>query len=258
MRRRTFLRSAALLAGGLVLPHPPINAEPAALDVYLALDAASNGGLTGLLPDILRDFGATATIFIRGAALQGADGAILRRYIDEGHAVGITLRAHSTNTARDAMLPVQLAYNWFLAEDRIQEVLRQTDSTAFERYAAQPRLFRDSNGSELAEFLAPDFIEKYERNPVFKQFQNRVPLLRGVYDYSGLHPRMNALVAEPERFGHALEHAGHGLILGGDAHDESLGETLPRLLRTLRDRGARFHSLPRPVDQPNRLPAEQG
>jgi hypothetical protein len=172
--------------------------------------------------------------------------------MDEGHAVGITLRVRGTNTTRDTTLPVQLAYNWFLAEDRIQEVLRQTDSAAFERYAAQPRLFRDSNGSELAEFLAPDFIEKYERHPVFKQFQSRVPLLRGVYDYSGLHAPMNALMAEPERFGHALEHAEHGLILGAGANDDSLGETLPRLLRTLYDRGARFHSLPRPVDQPNR------
>jgi peptidoglycan/xylan/chitin deacetylase (PgdA/CDA1 family) len=248
-------------------------AQPQAFKVYLTFDDGPapnpdfSTGSSDIILNMLRDYNAVATFFLHGAILQEWHVPLLGRFIHENHAIGNHLWVQHTNTVIDNPPAIQLAYNWFMTEDRIRSLLKASDSAAYDTYMAQPKVFRRPGGSDdCAAFLTPKFIMEHSRIHMLKQFQNRLDWLTGVYDYSSWHIGSSSAVDEvlsslgavrqavkaSTLLPRLLEsYASEGIII--QMHDTSYAAigVLSELLEMLVKVDAQFLTLPRPLDRPN-------
>src|SRR5258708_2271264 len=194
LRRRTFLQSLAMLAGGALLPphFSLLTGEP--FDVYLTFDDGPfpnpdlKTGPTDVVLQTLKDYGAVATFFLHGRHILKWHGPVLARYIREGHALGNHLWSQGGNTIQDHPSYVRLAYQYFLTEDKIRTMMAAADSDAYQHYLTQHKLFRRPGGANhLNEFLDSTYHRELTRNGDLRMFWDDMDWLVGVYDYSGWH-----------------------------------------------------------------------
>src|SRR5258708_35120552 len=194
LRRRTFLQSLAMLAGGALLPphFSLLTGEP--FDVYLTFDDGPfpnpdlKTGPTDVVLQTLKDYGAVATFFLHGRHILKWHGPVLARYIREGHALGNHLWSQGGNTIGDHPTYVRLAYQYFLTEDKIRTMMAAADPEAYQHYLAQHKLFRRPGGANhLDEFLDPNYHRDLTHNDNLRLFWDDMDWLVGVYEYSCSH-----------------------------------------------------------------------
>lgn len=280
--RRAFLKLLALSAAALSLPERA-EAIRAPFSVYLTFDdgptTEPNGsGATTTVLDILRREGVPATFFLHGAAINGWEGAVLARMMNEGHAIGNHLWQHEGNTVADEPTMTHLAEQFLWCERRIRQMLSAADERAYERYLAQPRLFRRPGGNNgLNAFLDPSHFAYLQS--ALRAYSKEIAWLRGVYDYSGWHvingdslvkafPSDEVAMRNFVIYGRGAYQGVQSYLCAGEPprraaevrdgliilmHDAVplTQRALPLIIAALRERGATFHALPRPNDQPN-------
>lgn len=285
--RRAFLTLIGVGAVGaaLRLNIGPVQAA-APFAVYLTFDDGPTTtptlrGPTKDVLDILKEADAKATFFLHGMAINDWEGPMLARIINEGHAIGNHLWRQGGNTSTDGTAWALLAQQYIVTERRIQAVLGAADPDALKTYLAQPRLFRRPGGNNgLTGFLDANNYPILETAPFLRGYLSDLPMLKGVYDYSGWHiisgdsvppaffpENADALVkwvlngrgayqgvrdylcaGQPPRRG---REAGDGLIiLMHDAAKITI-EALPNVIESVRALGGVFRPLPRPSDKPN-------
>lgn len=285
MNRRTFLRSLVGLTGaaGLWLRMPAVFAadmEPC--NVYLTFDDGPfshkdfKTGPTDIVLQTLKDKGVPATFFLHGLHINDWDGPTLARYINDGHSIGNHTWRQGGNTTLDHTPWALLTEQYLKAEVRIRDLLQQTDPKAYKRYLTQPKLFRRPGGNNgLNDFLKPANWNDLRHEPYLRPYWDKIDWLNGVYDYSGWH--INGGESIPAEFRPTtataefqfIMHGGHayygmldylqpraieayeGLVILMHDADKTTDDMLPDLIDALRGLGANFHSLPRPIDQPN-------
>jgi peptidoglycan/xylan/chitin deacetylase (PgdA/CDA1 family) len=103
--------------------------EPPA--IYLTFDDGPNLTWTPPLLDGLRDTGASATFFLIDAYVGDATAPIVRRIVDEGHAIGL----HSTTRRLMALEPERLADTLRVAAARIAAVTGREPCRLFRPHA---------------------------------------------------------------------------------------------------------------------------
>lgn len=289
MDRRTFLKtisglSAAGAAWALHGAWPTLaqSAAPQPFDVYLTLDDGPfshkdfKTGPTDFVLQLLKDKGLTATFFLHGLHINDWDGPTLARYINDGHSVGNHLWRQGGNTVMDNTPWALMTEQYLQAEVRIRTVMQQADDSAYQKYMAQPKLFRRPGGNNTVnEFLKPANWLDLRSEPYLRSYWDKIDWLNGVYDYSGWHINGGESIPASIRPTTAAEelqfimHGGHayygfynylqprsveadqGLIILLHDADAATDQMLSDLISTLTDLGARFRSLPRPVDKPN-------
>jgi peptidoglycan/xylan/chitin deacetylase (PgdA/CDA1 family) len=282
--RRAFLKLIGLSAAALSLPSRA-EASHASFPVYLTFDDGpttepSGGGATTTVLDILRQEGVPATFFLHGIAINGWEGAVLARMMNEGHAIGNHLWQHAGNTETDEPTLAHLAEQYLLCERRIRQMLSAADEQAYARYLAQPRLFRRPGGTNgLNAFLNPKHFAFLQSTPSLRAYREEIAWLQSVYDYSGWHvssgdslvrafPSDEAAMRDFVIYGRGAYQGVQRYLCAGDPprraaevrngliilmHDAVplTQRALPLIIAALRERGATFHALPRPSDQPN-------
>jgi peptidoglycan/xylan/chitin deacetylase (PgdA/CDA1 family) len=268
----------------------PLLAEgnlPEPFDVYLTFDDGPfsepdlKSGPTDNALQILQDYNVQATFFLHGRHILDRHGPVLTRYINDGHAVGNHLWSQGGNLVKNNTGLVRLAYQYLLTEVRIRKVMKAADENAFTRYMEQPKLFRRPGGKNgLNEFLNLSNLRLITYAEPMKLLRREVSWLKGVYDYSGWHINggeaipikvrpltpigrlsfilnggsgyqgvMNYLqVGTPP---HYSNEAKAGLIILFHDFDVGTRAMLPELINKLRELGATFRPLPRPIDKPN-------
>ena len=251
-------------------------------DVYMTFDDGpfSNKdfktGPTDIVLQLLKDKGITATFFLHGMHINDWDGPTLARYITDGHSVGNHLWRQGGNTIADNTPWALMAEQYLRAEIRIRDIMQQADATAYQTYMAQPKLFRRPGGNNnVNDFLKPQNWLDLRSEPYLRPYWDKIDWLNGVYDYSGWHINGGeSIPAEirPTTANDELQfilHGGHayygiynyiqprsvqadqGLVILMHDADKTTDDMLPDLISTLQGLGARFKSLPRPVDKPN-------
>jgi len=282
--RRAFLKLVGLSAVALSLPSRA-KASGAPFPVYLTFDDGpttepNGGGATTTVLDILRQENVPATFFLHGVAINSWEGAVLARMMNEGHAIGNHLWQHAGNTEADEPTLEHLAEQYLLCERRIRQMLSAADAGAYARYLAQPRLFRRPGGNNgLTAFLDPKHFAFLQQAPSLRAYRKEIAWLQGVYDYSGWHvingdslarasPRDIAAMRDFVIYGRGAYAGVQRYLCAGDPprratevyegliilmHDAVplTQRALPHIIAALRERGATFHALPRPNDQPN-------
>ncbi len=284
--RRAFLKAAALSAAALAL-RQPVHARNAPFRMYLTFDDGpttnpNGSGATTTILDILKQEGVRATFFLHGIAINDWEGGILARIIQDGHAIGNHLWRQGGNTVEDESPMALLAQQYILCERRIRSVLEAADPDAYAKYLAQPRLFRRPGGNNgLNGFLDLKNFALLESAPFLRGYRAEVAWLKGVYDYSGWHltngdsvpqralyPADEAAMLDWVLRGRGAYQGVESYLCAGDPprraaevrdglillmHDAAplTQTTLPAIIKVLRQRGATFHSLPRPIDPPN-------
>jgi peptidoglycan/xylan/chitin deacetylase (PgdA/CDA1 family) len=276
-----------MLAGGVLLgPHfSLLTGEP--FDVYLTFDDGPfpdpdlKTGPTDIVLQTLKDHGAVATFFLHGRHILKWHGPVLARYIREGHALGNHLWSQGGNTIGDHPTYVRLAYQYFLTEDKIRTMMAAADPEAYQHYLAQHKLFRRPGGANhLDEFLDTNYHRELTRNGDLRMFWDDMDWLVGVYDYSGWHVnggeslplKIRPETPDAERqfvlhgadgyYGvydflsagkppHLSREAEQGIVILLHDADAITDNMLPQLLDDLIKLGARFRTLPRPVDRAN-------
>jgi peptidoglycan/xylan/chitin deacetylase (PgdA/CDA1 family) len=286
MNRRDFLRlTGGLLAAGLVMPAWVKARADAAqpFDVYLTFDDGPSSnkdfktGPTDIVLQTLKDNGVSATFFLHGLHINDWDGPVMLRYINDGHAIGNHLWRQGGNTIADNPAWALMARQYLAAEVRIRKLLKDTDSTVYDKYMAQSKLFRRPGGNNgLNDFLNPKNFYDLQHEPYLQPYWDKVSWLAGVYDYSGWHVNggesipLDIRPKTPDEERNFVLHGGSGyygvvdylqpqraneaddglVILLHDA-DHDTDAMLPQLITDLKALGAQFKSLPRPKDQPN-------
>jgi peptidoglycan/xylan/chitin deacetylase (PgdA/CDA1 family) len=264
-------------------------ADDAPFDVYLTFDDGPfpakdfKTGPTDIVLQTLKDHDALATFFLHGRHILDWHGPVLARYINDGHAVGNHLWSQGGNIVKNRPGPVRLAYQFILTEARIRKVMQGTDEAAYQQYLKQPRLFRRPGGKNgLNDFLSldPGVERLLQYSPVLERLHDDLDWLKGTYDYSGWHINggesiplsIRPLTPDAERQfilkGHkdyygvmnylqlgdppqrSVE-ADQGLIILMHDYDADTRAMLPQLLVDLKELGAQFKPLPRPIDKPN-------
>ncbi|MCE7947080.1 MAG: twin-arginine translocation signal domain-containing protein [Chloroflexi bacterium CFX4] len=284
--RRAFLKAAALGAAALTL-RQPVHAENVPFRMYLTFDDGpttnpDGSGATTTILDILKQESVRATFFLHGIAINDWEGGILARIIQDGHAIGNHLWRQGGNTVEDESPMALLAQQYILCERRVRSILEAANPDAYAKYLAQPRLFRRPGGNNgLNSFLDLKNFTLLENAPFLRGYRSEVAWLKGVYDYSGWHLTNGDSV--PQRALYPVDEAamldwvirGRGAYQGVESylctgnpprraaevrdglillmHDAAplTQATLPAIIKELRQRGATFHTLPRPIDQPN-------
>ncbi|MFQ3535554.1 MAG: hypothetical protein SNJ58_06720, partial [Aggregatilineales bacterium] len=184
------------------------------------------------------------------------------------------------NTVQDAPTTAHLAEQYILCERRIHQALLEADACAYQRYVAQPRLFRRPGGNNgLTDFLNSKYFAHLEHVHSLRAYRKDLTWLRGVYDYSGWHvsngdslARLRPGDVEAMRdwvlYGRGSYQGVQRYLCAGDPprraaevrdglivlmHDAVplTQRALPLIIAALRELGATFHALPRPIDQPN-------
>jgi peptidoglycan/xylan/chitin deacetylase (PgdA/CDA1 family) len=285
--RRTFLKYIAVGAVGAALRLKIAPAQAAApFAVYLTFDDGPTTtpvlrGPTKDVLDILKEADAKATFFLHGMAINDWEGPILARMVNEGHAIGNHLWRQGGNTSTDGTAWALLAQQYIVTERRIRAVLGNADPAALKKYLGQPRLFRRPGGNNgLTGFLDPKNYAMLETAPFLRSYLPDLPMLKGVYDYSGWHiisgdsvpPALFPADAEaltkwvldgrgayqgvrdylctgqPPRRG---REAAEGLIILMHDAAKITVEALPNVIESVRALGGVFRPLPRPNDTPN-------
>ena len=283
------MRSALFLLGGSILLRnwQVARADPVPFDVYMTFDDGPSSnrdfktGPTDIVLQTLKDNGAHATFFLHGFHITNWDGPVMVRYLADGHAIGNHLWQQGGNLIADKPTWALLARQYLMAEVRIRQLLQDTDQDAYTRYMAQPKLFRRPGGSNrLSDFLNPANFRDLTYEPYLRPYRDRIDWLNGVYDYSGWHINggesipLSIRPQTPDAERNFILHGGHGyygvldflqggsppqrsieaydglIILMHDA-DKDTVTMLPQLIQALRDLGAQFRVLPRPIDKPN-------
>ncbi|GAB4552128.1 MAG: hypothetical protein OHK0023_19740 [Anaerolineae bacterium] len=284
MKRRTFLKLMSLSAAGMFLHGVPSRAQ-FPFRIYMTFDdgptTEPNGtGDTHEVLDILAQYDARATFFLHGRSINDWEGGVIARMINEGHAVGNHLWRQGGNTVEDGSSLPLLAQQFIQAEARIRQVLQAADPAAYARYLRQPRLFRRPGGNNgLTGFLDLENYPVLETAPYLANYRRLLPWLKGVYDYSGWHVNngdsitIKGLVPYDAETLTTFVLSGSGNFYGVDdylcadgkralevrdglivlMHDAApvTRAGLPKVITALRERGASFHPLPRPIDRPN-------
>ncbi len=295
VNRRQFLRTLLLGAGtaalsptiDCLLPRLAQAAAPLPFDVYLTFDDGPTtekdlSGPTTEVLDLLKAEGIPASFFVHGRSINDWEGPILARIIREGHALGNHLWRQGGNTVLDETKYTILAQQYFEAEIRIRTILQAADVEAYERYLSQPHMYRRPGGNNgLTPFLDLKNYRTLEYSKTMRGYLDKLPWLKGVYDYSGWHalsgdgiPAIRAHPTTPEEairwtldggFGYygvnhylctdepprrSLE-ARDGLVILLHDAAELCRKALPTIIFRLRALGATFKALPRPVDEPN-------
>ncbi|MCS6872288.1 MAG: polysaccharide deacetylase family protein [Anaerolineae bacterium] len=282
--RRSFLKLLGFSAAAIILPHT-FQAESAPFRVYLTFDDGpttnrDGSGATTTVLDILRRENAPATFFLHGIAINSWESDVLVRMLNEGHAIGNHLWQHEGNTIHDEPSLVHLAEQYIWCERRIRQTLAAADVQAYQRYLAQPRLFRRPGGNNgLNAFLDPKHFTFLANAPSLRPYRKDLAWLKSVYDYSGWHlsngdsslhhfPRDAEDMRDRVIYGYGGAHGVQGYLCTGEPprraaeirdgliilmHDAVplTQRALPLIIAALRDLGATFHALPRPNDQPN-------
>lgn len=272
-------------------PRPPTcHATLDSVPIYLTFDdgietrlARGESGPTLDVLDILDARGVPATFFLHGSNTGLAEGGVLARMLRHGHRIGNHLYEQTGMTLGDAPPPGSMARSFLDTELGIRAALEPYPD-AYERYTAgdTPRLFRRPGGgydhAAGNYFLLPDggFWVDFQYDRRLAYHRQRLGWLRGVYDYSGWHISVLPLWMEgtnPESVVNWIMHgetgvdwyraplpddpaittqdALDGLILLLHDPDPRVAALLPTLLDALDERGATYHTLPRPVDSPN-------
>ncbi len=290
MDRRTFLKGAAASAGIFLIGNWPQHSKVSAktpFQVYLTFDDGpttySNGtGPTISVLDTLKRQQVNATFFLHGLAINDWEGPVIARMIAEGHHVGNHLWRQGGNTVKDNSPLALLAQQYLVTEKRIRSILKATDSTAYDTYMAQPKLFRRPGGNNgLTGFLDPKNFDMLSREPYLRPYLEQIDWLKAVYDYSGWHINGGDGIANTKIQPNTAEKmltwivkGGYG-YLGADDYlcqgtparrslevseglivlmhdaDKVTDDALLSIIQALQDRGAEFHTLPRPQDKPN-------
>jgi peptidoglycan/xylan/chitin deacetylase (PgdA/CDA1 family) len=291
MRRRIFLKMVALGAGAILSdrlrPFLRARADDQTFPVYLTFDDGPTTlpNLTGptiRVLDTLKDEHVPATFFLHGRAIGDWTGPVIARMITDGHTVGNHLWRQGGNTVQDESPLALLAQQYIVTEKRIRRILEATNADVYARYLAQPKLFRRPGGNNgLTNFLDPKNFNVLRGAPYLQPYLGQLDWLKTVYDYSGWHvnggdgitdlriqPNTAAKIVtwilkggygyqgvddylctgDPPR--RSVEAGGGLIILLHDA-DKVTDDALPEIISQLRERGAEFHSLPRPQDKPN-------
>ena len=289
MDRRTFLKTlAGFSAAGIAWTAQGRWLDAARGDtvqpfnVYMTFDDGpfSNKdfktGPTDVVLQTLKDRGVTATFFLHGLHINDWDGPTLARYILDGHSVGNHLWRQGGNTIADNPAWALMAEQYLQAEVRIREVMQQGDPNAYQKYMAQPKLFRRPGGNNsLNDFLKPQNWLDLRSEPYLRPYWDKIDWLNGVYDYSGWHINGGESIPvalRPKTSSEELQfilHGGHayygiynyiqprsveadeGLIILMHDADATTDGMLPGLISTLQGLGAQFRSLPRPTDKAN-------
>jgi peptidoglycan/xylan/chitin deacetylase (PgdA/CDA1 family) len=291
MRRRSFLKMVALGTGAILAsrlrPVLHIRAEGQPFPVYLTFDDGPTTlpdltGPTTRVLDTLQAENIPATFFLHGRAIADWSGPVIARMITDGHTVGDHLWRQGGNTVQDGSPLALLAQQYIVTEKRIRSILEATDTDVYARYMAQPKLFRRPGGNNgLTGFLDPANFDVLKGAPYLQPYLDQLDWLKTVYDYSGWHVNGGDGIADlkiqpdtaakmvrwilkggygyrgvddylctgdaPRRSVEARE----GLIILLHDADKVTDDALPEIIGQLRERGAEFHSLPRPQDRPN-------
>jgi peptidoglycan/xylan/chitin deacetylase (PgdA/CDA1 family) len=290
MNRRTFLKGAALSAGVLLASGrlPRTRATGESFPVYLTFDdgpTTSPDGTSGptiSVLDTLQTEKVPATFFLHGIAINDWEGPVISRIISDGHHIGNHLWRQGGNTVKDDSPLALLAQQFIVAEKSIRSSLQKTDKAAYNTYLAQPKMYRRPGGNNgLTGFLDRQYYEMLTREPYLRPYLDQMPWLKEVYDYSGWHINGGDGITNrqiqpdtPEKMIRWVFEGGYGylgtaaylctgdpprrsleaseglIILLHDA-DKVTDEALPTIIKQLKDRGAEFHTLPRPQDKPN-------
>jgi peptidoglycan/xylan/chitin deacetylase (PgdA/CDA1 family) len=262
-------------------------ADNTPFDVYMTFDDGPfpnpdlKTGPTDVVLQTLKDNEASATFFLHGRHILPWHGPVLVRYLTEGHAIGNHLWSQGGNTTVDKPTYTRLAYQYLLTEAKIREMLQKTDLAVYNQYMQQGKLFRRPGGTDhLNEFLDPTNYNRVKFDPLLRPLEDEVEWLKSVFDYSGWHINggesipfsIRPQTPDQERdfilhgrngyYGineylqagnppqHSVE-ANQGLIILMHDEDNDTDVMLPQLIHDLRDLGAHFRSLPRPIDMPN-------
>lgn len=275
------------------LPDLVMHAEPQAWAIYLTFDdgpttkePAKKGdplkGPTITVLDILKENDVPATFFLHGRAINEWSGPAMVRMIAEGHAIGNHLWRQGGNTVTDKSPLALLAQQYIVAEKRIRAMLQATDVDAYNKYLAQPKLFRRPGGNNgLTGYLDPKNYDMLSHEPYLRPYLDQLPWLKEVYDYSGWQVVTGDGIAETKVQPKSADDEVHRILKGGygdygvddflcvgkpprrsleataglvtlmhDA-DALTDKALPEIISQLKDRGAEFRALPRPGDKPN-------
>lgn len=262
--------------------------RPKPFDIYLTFDDGpfserdGKSGATDEVLAILESEKIPATFFLHGLHIFNRHGPVLARIVNSGHAIGNHLWSQGGNEVFLNTSLGRLARQFIETELRIREMLEQTDKAAFAQYTTkQPRLFRRPGGKgSVNEFLLPKYESDVLGSDLMAKYRDKAWMLKEVYDYSGWHINGGESVYFPVRPTNAKEarefvlegsgiyygvndwlgfgeppkrtvEADEGLVVLMHEIDPNTRGALPSLIADLRNLGARFRALPRPIDKPN-------
>jgi peptidoglycan/xylan/chitin deacetylase (PgdA/CDA1 family) len=267
----------------------PVTLE--SVPIYLTFDdgvetdlALGKTGPTIDVLDLLDARGVKATFFVHGHNTGLAEGGVLARMIRTGHRVGNHSFQQGGVTVDENPTPMYMAQQYLDTEVCIRDALAPyPDELDTYLSPAHPHLFRRPGGGydnpDGNLFLLPDggYWESFQYDPYLAAYRGILDWLKGVYDYSGWHISPLPLWAEidtpeevvwwtvsapngldnylhplPEEQPNATSRAAlDGVIILLHDPDPRVLKALPSVLDALDERGAVYHVLPRPVDQPN-------
>lgn len=221
--------------------------------VYLTFDDGPSPSVTPQILDVLAEYGVPGTFFLHGHRIKGNE-ALVRRMIDDGHAIGNHLWQQDGLTHGSAVDEVDLIAAWRKTE---QEIKRALGPDLTPVYEAQPVYLIRQPGGSAQPFPVPDEVEAITYNWHVSSGDS-APYHPGPDDPPERpwhYVVGNVLLSwfEPRRYYSVYDYGDGAIIL---MHDVApvLAEALPVIIEDLLANGASFGVLPRPGDAVGSMP----
>jgi peptidoglycan/xylan/chitin deacetylase (PgdA/CDA1 family) len=290
LTRRQFLKGIGTVALWQLVSHRKLaHADGFTFPVYLTFDdgvdtelALGETGPTLDVLDILDEHGINATFFVHGRNTSMAEGVVLARMLETGHRVANHGYMQGGMLLEYQPTPSYMTKQFLDTENRLREALADyPEALAIYTAPGYPHMFRRPGGgydsSEGNRFLASaESRELFKVDSYLNPYWEQLDWLDGVYDYSGWHVNPLPLFRHIESAQEVIDAAFFaplgvdeflrpvpdqpyltsqevldGLIILLHDPDPRVIAALPALIDMLKERGATFHVLPRPIDQPN-------
>ncbi|NDJ75167.1 MAG: polysaccharide deacetylase family protein [Chloroflexi bacterium] len=236
-------------------PNPGVHVAPpdGPYTVYLTFDDGPSSSVTPLVLDILAEYDVPGTFFLHGHRIADNEG-LVRRMVEDGHAIGNHLWQQDGLTAGSGVSESQLRASWQRTEDEIARALGPELAAV---YAQQPVYLIRQPGGSARPFPVPEGVVAITYNWHVSSGDS-APWNPGPGDpptrpWNYVVGNVVLSWFEPFRYYSVYEYGDGAIIL---MHDVSpvLPQALPSIIEDLLENGASFGVLPRPGDNPGSMP----
>lgn len=221
--------------------------------IYLTFDDGPSRSVTTQILDTLAEYGVHGTFFLHGHRIAGNED-LVRRMIEEGHAVGNHLWHQDGLTQGSGATDAALTESWLKTENEIERAL---GSDLAKVYHTQPAYLVRQPGGSAHPFPVPEGIAAITYNWHVSSGDS-APYNPGPNDpperpWNYVVGNVTLSWFEPHRYYSVYDYGDGAIIL---MHDVApvLAVALPVIIEDLQENGASFGVLPRSGDAIGSMP----